>query len=181
MSCWLGLWTIAGSAETTGRDWALSGDGAYVIHRDARMAWPRCVEGTAWNGRRCTGAPLLMDRQEALALARARSEQSGVTWRLPHVKELQQLASASALASSRDGAALLPAASHGWCWSATAVVDTRGFNEYNYGNVSRGLNKANVNQLGFLHGWAVNTVDGEARGDVPKRTKLSVRLVLPLD
>lgn len=181
LPCALALWAAGSVADPAARDWALSGDGAYVIHREARVAWPRCVEGMAWDGRRCTGTPLLMDRHEALALAQARSRSGGVAWRLPHVKELQQLASASTRAPQDDGTALLPAASHGWCWSATAVVYSGRFNEYNYGNVARGLNKANANQLGFLHGWAVNTADGEARGDVPRRTKLSVRLVLPLD
>lgn len=179
--CALALWTGSGVGGEAPPDWVLSGDGAYVIHREARVAWPRCVEGMAWDGRRCTGTPLQLDRHEALALAQARSQARGVTWRLPQVKELQQLASASVRASRGSGTALLPAASHGWCWSATAVVDSGRFNEYNYGNIARGLNKANVNQLGFLHGWAVNTADGEARGDVPRRTKLSVRLVLPLD
>lgn len=179
LPCSLGLCATASIGGEAAPEWALSDDGAYIIHREARVAWPRCVEGMAWDGRRCTGAPLLLDRQEALALAQTRSRALGATWRLPHVKDLQQLASARA--SRSDGAALLPAASHAWCWSATAVVDTGRFNEYNYGNVARGLNKSNVNQLGFLHGWAVNTADGEARGDVPRRTKLSVRLVLPLD
>jgi hypothetical protein len=180
LSCSLALCAGASIGEPA-PEWALSEDGAYVIHREARVAWPRCVEGMAWDGKQCAGAPLLLERHEALALAQTRSQARGATWRLPHVKELQQLASANARAAHSDGTALLPAASHAWCWSATAVVDTRRFNEYNYGNVARGLNKSNVNQLGFLHGWAVNTADGEARGDVPRRTKLSVRLVLPLD
>jgi hypothetical protein len=181
LPCSLALCAASSGADPAARDWVLSDDGAYVIHRDARVAWPRCVEGMAWDGRRCTGTPLLLQRHEALALAQARSQAAGVAWRLPHVKELQQLASAGIRASHGGATALLPAASHGWCWSATAVVDTGRFNEYNYGNVARGLNKANTNQLGFLHGWAVNSADGEARGDVPRRTKLNVRLVLPLD
>ena len=181
LPCSLAICAAGSVGDEAAPDWALSGDGAYVIHREARMAWPRCVEGTAWDGRRCTGTPLQLDRHEALALVQARTQASGVAWRLPQVKDLQQLASASARASRGDGTALLPAASQGWCWSSTTVVDTGRFNEYNYGNVARGVNRANVNQLGFLHGWAVNTADGEARGDVPRRTKLSVRLVLPLD
>jgi hypothetical protein len=35
--------------------------------------------------------------------------------------------------------------------------------------------------MAFLHGWAVNSVTGEARGDVTKQSKLPVRLVRLLD
>lgn len=180
-SLWLALCATAGSAAEGGAsDWALSDGGAYIIHRAARVAWPRCVEGMAWDGRRCFGTPLRLDRGEALALAQSRSKTQGVAWRLPHAKELQHLASHNArLARAPD--ALLPEAPHGWCWSATAAIDSARFNEYNYGNVMRGLNKANVNQLAYLHGWAVHTATSEARDDVPRRTKLMVRLVMPLD
>ena len=52
----------------------LSADGAYVINLRAHLAWPRCVEGMQWNGRTCTGRPLLVDHAEAVALASARKK-----------------------------------------------------------------------------------------------------------
>ena len=72
-------------------DWSLSADGAYVLDQRAGLAWPRCVEGMQWNGKTCTGQPLLLDRAEATALASERWKAEGVGWRIPRAAELQRL------------------------------------------------------------------------------------------
>ena len=50
-------------------------------------------------------------------------------------------------------------------------------NQYNYGNIRRGVDSHNVNRISYLHGWAVHAQTGEASADHLKRSKLLVRLV----
>jgi hypothetical protein len=161
-------------------DWQLSKDGSHIIHRSARAAWPRCVEGMQWTGRRCSGKALWLDYGEALALARERQKADGIAWRLPLAKELQQLAVQNEL-SSKAGQALIPTVDHNWCWSATVSVGLRSSNPFNYANVQRGVTERTSNQLAILHGWAVNTATAEAQGNILKRTQMPVRLVRPID
>jgi hypothetical protein len=162
-------------------DWGYSADGTHVLHLGARVVWSRCVEGMRWEGQRCVGEALRLDHAGALAWARKRAETTGLAWRLPQLKELQQLLDVNPHASPDTVAAFLPAPPAGWCWTATAPVDTRSVNEYRYGNVMRGLTAQNTTRVRFLHGWAVNLATGEARDDALKRSRLLVRLVAPLD
>lgn len=175
--------SMAARADDTpaASDWGYSADGTHVLHLGARAVWSRCVEGMRWDGRRCVGEALQLDHAGALALARKRAETDGLAWRLPQVKELQHLLEVNAHATRSTTAALLPEPPPGWCWTATAPVDTRSFNEYQYGNVMRGLTAQNTTQVRFLHGWAVNLATREARDDALKRSRLLVRLVAPLD
>lgn len=166
------------SDEVAPPDWDLSKDGSLIVHRSARVAWPRCVEGMQWSGQRCTGKALWLSHAEALARVKARQEAEGVAWRLPHMKELQQLAYQNARPTA-TGQTLLPSIGQGWSWTATATINIRSFNAYDYNNIQRGLNGQNTNQMKFLHGWAVNTATAEAQGDVLKRSKLLVRLMRP--
>lgn len=161
-------------------DWVLTPDGSHIVQRSTRLLWPRCVEGMRWNGKDCIGEPLGMAIAEATALARSRTKADGHAWRLPHLKELQQLAHLAGQTSDM-GRTALPESTQGWCWSGTAAIDTRQVNAYRYDNIMKGLNGQNVNQMKFLHGWAVNTATGESRNDVLKRTLLYVRLVRPAD
>lgn len=177
------LWPAAfasTSDEVAPPDWGLTKDGGHIIHRSVRVAWPRCVEGMQWTGQRCTGKPLQLDHAEALAHAKARAKAEGIAWRLPNMKELQQLMHQNA-PPTHSGQALLPPAGEGWCWTSTTTINTPSFNAFNYHNVQRGLTAQNTNQLKFMHAWAVNTATGESHGDVLKRSKLTVRLVRPID
>jgi hypothetical protein len=161
-------------------DWYLSPDGGLIIHRSARVAWPRCVEGMKWNGKRCMGVAMWLDHTEALALAQSREKAEGIAWRLPYLKELQQLARQNAQPGAQ-GPALLPQAGQGWCWTATTTIVTGSINPYSYGNIQRGLSATNMNQMKFLHGWAVNTASVDEQSNVLKHTKLMVRLVRRID
>ena len=161
-------------------EWAVSPDGSHIVQRSTRLIWPRCVEGQRWTGKDCIGEPLWLDHTEAQALARTRTKAEGVAWRLPHLKELQQLVR-QGTQKPAAGAVWLPDSAQGWSWSGTAAIDIRSVNAYSYDNVMKGLNGQNVNQMKFLHGWVVNTGTGESRNDVLKRTPMMVRLVRPAD
>lgn len=166
--------------EAAPPDWDLSKDGRLIIHRSARVAWSRCVEGMQWTGQRCAGTALWFNHAEALARVQAREKVDGIAWRLPHMRELRQLAYQNARPTPAEQT-LLPPVGHGWCWTATAAIETRSINPYDYNNIQRGLSGQNTTQVRFQRGWAVNTATAEAQGDVPKRTKLLMRLVRPID
>lgn len=169
---------LAGTAAADAQQSSLtlSGDGASIVDAQTGQAWSRCLEGTRWNGRACVGSPRMVTHAEALALARARSEQEGQRWRLPRVKELQLFTKKVArITSERDP--VLPPAPGEWLWSESANIDTRPVNQYEYRNIERGVTSQNANSLAFLHGWAVNQQTGAARSDVHKRSRLPVRLV----
>ena len=151
---------------------APSADGTYVIDPRSKLAWPRCVEGMAWNGQTCTGQPRLMTHGEAMALATARFKAEGVAWRLPRLTELRRWA------GNEQGRTLFPGDPQDWTWTSTSRVDTTQSSAYNYDNIARG-STGTQDRLGVLQGWAVQMGDGEARSDVARKTKLVVRLVRP--
>lgn len=157
-----------------------SDDGAYVIDVQARVAWPRCAEGMRWTGRTCSGTPLLLDHAQATAHIAARKQRDGVAWRLPRVRELQRLVRQGAQPHGLD-AKLFPGAVSDWHWSASVSIDTAAVNQYNYSNIRQGVNSQTVNRIAFLHGWAVHLGSGEAQGDMNKRSRLPLRVVLSLD
>ena len=183
-ACWLVLVSAASAASAADLpdtlDMALSDDGAYVLDARAGVAWSRCVEGMGWNGTTCVGTPLLLNRNEAMALALDRGAAQGAHWRVPRVSELQRLVHKAAASPGLDPK-LFPAAPGDWHWSATAAISSTPVNQYNYGNIAQGRREQNANHIALQQGWAVNLVTGEARGDVAKQTRLPVRLVLPLD
>lgn len=168
----------AQAPDTARAAWRVSEDGTEVIDVHAKQAWSRCAEGMVWQGKTCTGEPLLLTHKEALAQAASRAKADGLRWRLPRVTDLKHLArDLSALPDAGD--TLFPAAPREWFWAGTARVDAsvESVNQYRYGNIMQGRTSADTNRMGFLHGWAVNIDTGEAKGDVLKRSKLPVRLV----
>ena len=50
----------------------VSADGTYVTDERLKLIWARCVEGMAWDGKTCTGKPLMLDRAKARARAQER-------------------------------------------------------------------------------------------------------------
>lgn len=154
----------------------LMDNGASILDRQSHQVWSRCLEGTRWDGQTCVGSPSMATHAQALSLARARSRQEGQRWRLPRVKELQALSRKAAHAAAQP-ASILPPAPGDWLWTDSATIDTRPVNQYDYKNIERGINAQNANSLAFLHGWSVNQQTADARSDMPKRTRLPVRLV----
>ncbi|MFG6462877.1 DUF1566 domain-containing protein [Roseateles sp. DXS20W] len=155
-----------------------SADGAELLDAAGGQAWSRCVEGMRWDGRACQGRPALFTHAEALAIARARSEAEGRTWRVPRVPELKHFADRLAHAPQR--ATLAPAAPAGWYWSSTVRIDSESVNPYAYRNVQRGVTETQANRLVVQVGWAADPHSGEVRGDMPKRERLPLRLVRSL-
>ena len=157
-------------------DLVVSKDGTYVSDLRSKLAWSRCVEGMRRDGKTCVGEPQLASHAGALSLASARAKAEGLRWRVPRVKELQRLMSKAAQ-SAQGVVAVFPAAPPDWNWTASANIDAGPVNQYDYKNIERGVTEQNANRMAFLHGWAVNMQTGEARGNISKRTRLSVRLV----
>ncbi|MDP3519018.1 MAG: DUF1566 domain-containing protein [Hydrogenophaga sp.] len=173
------LLPIGVAAQAEAPRFALSEDGDHVIDLKAKLAWPRCVEGMVWDGKTCTGKPQLFDHAQASAHALARWKAEGIRWRLPHTTELKRLVDARLSPPGLDPA-LFPAAPREWHWSGTANIRAAGqVNQYSYDNIQQGRTNDNADRMAYLHGWAVNLVSGEARGDVSKRTALPLRLVRP--
>ena len=180
---WLGFVfaasTVCAADVPSPANMGLSDDGAYVLDVRAQVAWRRCVEGMLWNGKTCDGMPLLLNHAEAMALARD-AEKRDLHLRVPRATELQGLVHKVTSPPGLDPV-LFPGSPRGWHWSATSSVSTARVNQYDYGNIVQGRNEQNANHIKMLHGWAVNMSTGEARADAAKRTRLPVRLVLPLD
>ena len=167
------------AAQADAPQLVLSEDGAYVIDIKAKLAWPRCVEGMVWDGKTCTGKPQLFDHAQANAHALARWKAEGIRWRLPHTTELKRLVDPRLTPPGLDPT-LFPAAPREWHWSGTANIRAGGqVNQYSYDNIQQGRTNENADRMAYLHGWAVNLVTGEARGDVSKRSSLPLRLVRP--
>lgn len=140
-----------------------------LVDGRAGLVWSRCAEGMQWNGRRCTGEALQLTQAQAVALARKRGE----GWRLPRVQELRLLA--RQLVTPRERA-LVPGLPLDWYWTATAHVEPGRVNPYRYDNVMRGRGDGGGEQMAMM-GWAVRLDGAEAKGEVPKATRLALLLV----
>lgn len=183
MRCTLSCLTLAallalGSpALATAAGAAPSPDGQEIHDPIAHLAWSRCLVGQRWTGKTCSGAPELLRHTEALARARALAQQTGLPWRLPRVPELQHLV-------RRNGQGLdpklFPGAPADWHWSGMPSLSHESVNPYNYGSVMRGQSGSQAADSSFVNGWAVHLGDGQARDDVPKGSRLAVRLVRTL-
>ena len=152
--------------------WQVSADGSEVRDPHTGLTWSRCLEGVHWDGQRCAGLPRMLTHREALDHGRAK----GAGWRLPRVPELQRVL-VHAPAQNEVGQALFPDVPGAWLWTATAHVNPREVNAYDYGNVQRGVTRDNAVQMNFLHGWAVHQPGGQVDGQVLKRQRLAVRWV----
>ena len=169
--CVIAMHSAKAGGQAESPSLVVSKNGAHVSDLRSKLIWSRCVEGMQWDGKTCTGKPTLASHAEALSLARARAETEGLSWRVPRVKELQRLV------NTEKEETVFPVAPPGWHWTVSANIDTRPINQYDYGNIGRGITEQSVNRMAFLHGWAVSMGSGQARGDISKRTKLPVRLV----
>ncbi|AVO42263.1 DUF1566 domain-containing protein [Simplicispira suum] len=165
-------------AASDGAAFAPTEDGQAVLDARARTLWARCVEGMQWNGKTCAGTPLLLTRAEASARAKARGAAEGVPWRLPRTLELRRLVDKQATPPGID-ARLFPAAPGGLHWSGTATVRQLSLNPYNYNNIASG--RTSGHRLAALEGWAVDMDNADTRSDVPRTSKLPVRLVRGAD
>lgn len=166
---------VATSSTAAESGLAPSADGRELLDAASGHAWSRCAEGMRWDGRGCQGKPALFTHAEALALARSRSEAEGRAWRVPRVPELKHFG--ERLAHAAQPALLAPSAPGGWYWTSSARIDSQAVNPYAYRNVQRGVTETQADRLVVQQGWAVDPRSGEARGDMPKRERLPLRLV----
>ena len=165
-----------GVSAAEGPRFTLSEDGAAVIDVQTKLAWSRCVQGMTWHRGTCSGDALAVTYNEATTMAKFRATQEGMPWRLPTMQELKFLA--ERLHGTNAGSAtLFPAAPEGWYWTSSVRVETGRVNQYDYSNAQRGLTEKNVNRIGYLHAWVVDMDSVRARSDMPRREKVSVRLV----
>ncbi|MDM4766506.1 DUF1566 domain-containing protein [Pelomonas sp. SE-A7] len=137
------------------------------------LVWARCVEGMQWNGKTCTGEPLLLTLPQALARAAARAKEDGLAWRLPRIPEFRRLVEKAGRPPGLD-AAVFPAAPRDWHWTATVNATQARSNPYNYGTV---MNGGKAEGTSFMLGWALNTRSAETSGEIPKSRPLPVRLL----
>ncbi|MCC6474804.1 MAG: DUF1566 domain-containing protein [Burkholderiales bacterium] len=171
----LALTAAQAAAAETGR-LALARDGGAIVDAQAKLIWSRCPEGMSWDGSSCTGIAEFATWSQAAALAAARSKAEGVRWRVPSVAELRLLAKKLAAARTTLRSPF-PESPQGWYWTASARVDTGAVNQYTYSNIQRGVSEKNVNRVAYLHAWVVDVDSGESRADMPRRSRLPVRLV----
>lgn len=168
--------TSAAAAATPASTLTLSADGTLVLDSRTRLAWARCVEGMHWNGKTCTGQRQLLDRAQASALVNARAKAEGLGWRLPRVNELRRLVDKKANPPGLPPL-LFPAAPYGLHWTSTANIKHFANNQYNYNSITQGSASGASSRLATLDGWAVDMETGKASGDIPRSTRLPVRLV----
>lgn len=174
---WTASWSLGPQAhgEEPARGLSPSASGAEIIDIQAALVWRRCVEGLQWSAGRCKGEPVSLTRREALDWARHQTAGDAPRWRVPRAPELQRLARLRAQRRALDST-LFPMAPASVWWSASVDVNSGPVNQYNYGNILRGVNAANATDLSFLHGLAVDMSSGELR-KVYKDERLPLMLV----
>lgn len=167
---------VAAAAAAAAATLRPSADGTAIVDQRSKLAWARCVEGMVWNGKTCAGQRKLFDRADANAVAQARAKAEDVRWRLPRANELRRLVDKKANPPGIPPQ-WFPAAPAGLHWTSTANIKNFSNNQYNYTNLSQGNAGVTGSRLAALDGWAVDLDTGIASGDVPRSTRLPVRLV----
>lgn len=105
---------------------------------DARtgLIWRRCPEGMTATGGTCGGSASTFTHEAALRHAAAQASSTGLTWRLPNVKELSSITDKSRSLPAIDTAAF-PATPSNWFWSSSPYVNDANnawYVNFNYGS-----------------------------------------------
>jgi hypothetical protein len=79
--------------------YSVSANGQEVTDNQTKLIWRRCAEGMVFSGGTCTGTASTFTHEAALQQSIAQTQSTGITWRVPNVKEL---------ASIQDGAQGMP-------------------------------------------------------------------------
>lgn len=173
----LGCLRTAAAQTSNVPEFRVSEQGDEVVDIKAKLAWRRCAEGMVWTGETCAGTARLFEHSQAVAHVSALFKATGERWRLPLVPELKRLLKPG-LPPPLIDPVLFPSTPPVAHWTASSsVAGTTAFNPYNYDNIAQGRSSASVNQVAFLHGWAVDFGSGQVKGQVPKRTPMVLRLV----
>lgn len=100
--------------------YTISQDGTEVTDTKTGLIWQRCALGMSWNGSTCEGAATNHTWENALAQAATVASSTGVTWRLPNIKELKSLVE-TACVDQAINESLFPATPT-TLWSSSAVA-----------------------------------------------------------
>jgi len=98
-----------------------SRDGQEVTDTKTGLIWRRCAEGMTFKGNTCVGSSKTYTHEAALKRATQEATRTGVSWRLPNVKELASIVDRSRVSPAIDPAAF-PATPSGWFWSSSPYV-----------------------------------------------------------
>lgn len=79
------------AAHAAGDRFVPNAAGDEITDTETGLIWRRCAEGQSWSGRTCINTPTAFSLSNALAQAKSVAASTGVTWRLPNVKELSSL------------------------------------------------------------------------------------------
>lgn len=114
----------------------ISPDGQEVTDTATGLIWRRCAEGQTWEAAAttCTGTASTFTHQAALQRAASQATATGISWRLPNVKELSSIADKTRQNPAIDSTAF-PATPSYFFWSASPYVGYAYYAWYvNFGN-----------------------------------------------
>jgi Protein of unknown function (DUF1566) len=118
--CIASLLLFASTLATADAPFTVSADGQEVTDAKTGLIWRRCSEGMLAVGNICSGTPSTFTHEAALSRASSETAATGVTWRLPNVKELSSIADKSR--SPAIDALAFPGTPGFWYWSSTPVA-----------------------------------------------------------
>ena len=79
------------SGVASAQPYVISTDGTEVTDQKTGLIWRRCAEGMSWDGLTCAGTVGTYSHEAALQRATSHANNTGITWRLPNIKELAGL------------------------------------------------------------------------------------------
>lgn len=77
--------------EGVGPGWRIDEASGTATHLASGLVWFRCLGGERFSGDQCLGNPLELNLEEATDYALAIAETAGKPWRLPTLREMQQI------------------------------------------------------------------------------------------
>ena len=114
----LSLWAVAAQAADR---FVPSSDGQEVTDTKTGLIWRRCAEGMTFKVNTCVGSYNTFTHEAALKRATGEATRTGVSWRLPNVKELASIVDRSRSSPAIDSKAF-PATPSTWFWSSSPYV-----------------------------------------------------------
>jgi hypothetical protein len=77
--------------EGIGTGWTVDEASGTATHVASGLVWYRCLAGERFSAGQCTGFPMELMLDDAKDYAKSIAETSGKPWRMPTLKEMQQL------------------------------------------------------------------------------------------
>jgi hypothetical protein len=108
---------------------------AEVKDKVTGVTWSRCAEGQTWLNSTCVGSPNSFTWQQAITIAAERTAATGVTWRLPNIKELMAVGN---YPYGADAKAFPNSDAQVRTWSSTASFDPAGMRGSFFGSFGVG-------------------------------------------